>query len=77
MVDKIQKFFNKLDKKTLKKIKLKLLEIQKDPFHSTNIKKIKGKDNTYRVRIGKIRIIYVVIDNNIDIIDIDYRGSIY
>ena len=77
MVNKIEKFFNKLDTKIKKRIKEKLLEIQKNPFETEDIKKMKGESNTYRVRIGKIRIIYQVVDNKVEIIDVDYRGNIY
>lgn len=42
-------------------------------------KKIRGKENTYRIRIRGFRILYKVIKSElvIYIIDIDKRGQIY
>lgn len=42
------------------------------------VKKMQGRDdNIYRLRIGKIRIVYKIADADVEIIDIDYRGNIY
>lgn len=78
MTDKITKFIDSLDKKTKTKLKKKLSELKADPYGSKDIKKLKGfQNNLYRFRIGKIRIIYQLINNEIEIVDIDYRGNIY
>jgi len=79
MPDKIIKFINSLDKKTRERLKKRLIDLKTNPFKSTNdIKKLKGnKENFYRLRMGKIRIIYKINDKDIEIIDIDYRGNIY
>lgn len=78
MPDKITKFLNSLDKKTRERIKKKLLEIYKNPYDLHQVKKMKAWGKTvYRLRVGNIRIIYQVIGEEIEIIDIDFRGNIY
>ena len=78
MTSKLEKFINSLDKKTRKKLKDKLISLKKNPRKARNIKKLQGtKRELYRLRLGKIRIIYEIINKNIEIIDIDYRGNIY
>ncbi|OIP55070.1 hypothetical protein AUK10_00130 [Candidatus Gracilibacteria bacterium CG2_30_37_12] len=42
-----------------------------------DIKTLKGNDNYFRCRIGKIRIIYVNMSGKIEIKSIGYRGDIY
>lgn len=38
---------------------------------------MQGKENQYRLRIGKYRIIYTYEDNTLIITDIGSRGDIY
>lgn len=78
MPDKVTKFINSLDEKTRKRLKAKLFALKNNPTTGKDIKKLKGwgKD-TYRLRMGKIRIIYRLYDGKIEIVDIDYRGNIY
>ncbi len=60
------------------RLKEKLLEVKQNPFFGNDIKKLQGiGENLYRLRIGKIRVIYKILQNDIEIIDIDYRGNIY
>jgi mRNA interferase RelE/StbE len=44
-----------------------------------DIKKLKGQlvKNTYRLRVGRYRVIYVREDDQVRILDIDARGDIY
>lgn len=79
MPDKITKFIESLDKKLKAKLKEKLIVLKKDPFGMKGVKKLQGiNENIYRLRVGKIRIIYKVhVNNFVEIIDIDYRGNIY
>ncbi len=78
MVDKIRKFLSSLDAKTKERIKKKLLEVKKNPFSVSGVKKMQnwGKD-VYRVRVGKIRVIYKLTEGDVEIIDVDFRGNIY
>ena len=78
MTNRITKFIQKLDEKTKKRLKEKLKALKKSPFNMTGVKKLTDwGPNVYRLRIGKIRIIYKINKGNIEVIDIDYRGNIY
>jgi mRNA interferase RelE/StbE len=78
MPDKISKFIASLDKKTKDRLKAKLIQLKQDPFSNLqDVKKLHGCSNVYRLRMGKIRIIFSIIDKDIQISDIDYRGNIY
>jgi len=74
------KSFSRLDKKMQMRIKnvFGLLEIS--PFSAKlDIKKLQGIDSYYRVRVGKMRIIYQVIEKEVLIIifKIGKRENIY
>lgn len=61
---------------------LNILELlAKDPYENTlDIKKIQGKDKHFRLRLGKYRILYELIENKLLIIyayKADSRGDIY
>jgi len=57
-MDKIQKALQRLNKKERKQIKKLITQIQAGFFKNLDIKKLKGRDDIYRVRKGKLRIIY-------------------
>lgn len=78
MVDRIRKFLDSLDEKVKKKIYKKLQEVKANPFEVSGVKQLKGwGEKVYRVRIGKIRVIYKILKDDIEIVDIDFRGNIY
>ena len=58
---------------------LELLAQNPYPNHHLDIKRLQRYENHYRLRIGKYRILYEVIESCILIYayDIDSRGSIY
>jgi len=57
-MDKIQKALERLNEKERKQIKKLITQIQAGFFKNLDIKKLKGRDDIYRVRKGKLRIIY-------------------
>lgn len=75
MVDKIQKALNKFSakEKTLVKELLKLINM--GTVVGLDIKKLKGQDHIYRVRKGKIRIIYRIADGGTYLIAIERRNE--
>lgn len=78
MTDKIDKFIKSLNANLRLKLKKRLIKLRSNPFEGADIKKLKGfKEKVYRLRTGKIRIIYKVNNNSIVVIDIDFRGNIY
>jgi mRNA-degrading endonuclease RelE of RelBE toxin-antitoxin system len=80
MSDKIQKFLLSLDKNLREKLKLRIKKLREDPHNISgelDIKKLKGGENLFRLRHGKIRVIYKITKTKIKIIDIDYRGNSY
>ena len=42
-----------------------------------DIKKMQGKSDEYRLRVGNYRVIYSCESNDIDILDIGIRGDVY
>ncbi len=78
MPDKIQKFIDSLDNKFRMLLKKKLIELRKDPYKVRGVIKMKGHADMYRMRIGKVRIVYSISNGNkVEIIDIDFRENIY
>ncbi len=79
MTDKIKKFFAALDLRTKARLDEKIELARKNPFAGKNIKKMSGYGkNVFRLRVGGIRIIYIVLaDRSLQIVDVDYRGNIY
>lgn len=63
-MDKISKALKKFNKKEIIIIKSILLKIKAKSFIDLNIQKLKSKENIFRVRKGKIRIIYKINENN-------------
>ena len=58
----------------------KLEILAQNPYKNTlDIQKLQGRDNRYRLRVGKYRILYEIIENQILIYayDVDSRGGIY
>jgi mRNA-degrading endonuclease RelE of RelBE toxin-antitoxin system len=61
--------------KERQKIKNLLLKIKKGDFLNLEIKKLKGHKNIYRIRSGKIRIIFHKTTTGIKILAIERRDD--
>ncbi|MFZ3166997.1 MAG: type II toxin-antitoxin system RelE/ParE family toxin [Candidatus Methanoperedens sp.] len=70
------KFLKNLDKEDKYRIVEKLKLLENGPF-SLPYKKIKGRENTYRIRIGDFRAIYSIRGNEIRVLKIGLRKGIY
>ena len=70
------KFLKNLDKEDKYRIVEKLKLLENGPF-SLPYKKIKGRENTYRIRIGDFRVIYSIRGNEIRVLKIGPRKGIY
>ncbi|ADC66631.1 plasmid stabilization system [Ferroglobus placidus DSM 10642] len=71
-----KKFLDSLDESNRERIKEKLRLLVENPF-SLPYKKIKGRESTYRIRVGNFRIIYSIRGREIRILKIDKRERIY
>lgn len=73
-------FLTKTDKGTQSRVYAVLEALKYNPYNSLqDIKRLAGRNNQYRLRVGKYRIIYTV-DHGIlliFVIDIGSRGDIY
>jgi mRNA interferase RelE/StbE len=77
----VRKFLEKKDKKFLQKANLVFEKLKTNPFNhpALDIKKMVNSQNDYRIRIGKYRFLYSVIESKIIIYvyKADSRGSVY
>ncbi|MBI2126082.1 MAG: type II toxin-antitoxin system RelE/ParE family toxin [Thaumarchaeota archaeon] len=78
---KANKFLQGLEYKAKTKVISALEDLTDYPFSLKrhDIKKIQGRENTFRLRVGDIRAIFYVDKNEerVIILKIDYRESVY
>lgn len=74
-MDKIDKFLNKLLINKRKEIQRIVKKITEKDFTDLDIKKLKGLDNMFRVRKGDVRIIFLVENDYVEIIDLQNRND--
>lgn len=74
-MDKIEKALDRLNPKERLGIKKILLQIDSGDFQDLDLKKLKGRNDLFRVRKGNIRIIFCKTDNFIKVLTIERRGS--
>jgi len=76
-----QKIYNELPKNTQDRIKKHLHELEKDPITSRSQCDIKILYDTepkkYRLRVGEYRIIYIIEDKQVKILDFIKREAGY
>jgi mRNA interferase RelE/StbE len=75
MADKITKFFKKLSVKERDRMLAATKSIRGGDTQGLDIKKIKGHDDLYRIRIGRIRIIYFDNGDNFEIKHAGFRDD--
>lgn len=75
---KVKKFISELDRFQKDRVKEKLISFAENLF-AGDIKKVKGKKDVFRLRIGDFRILYILDDKerSIYIVKIDYRKTAY
>ena len=74
LTKKAEKFIKRQDKDTQKRIIKSIVELPKG-----DIKKLKGMDEVYRLRVGDLRVLFEKNDKEliIFVIDVGNRGQIY
>lgn len=75
MVRKIDKFLAKLTKKEREQVKEVVEQLLSGNTKHLDVKKLKGFEGIYRVRIGNIRILYYASGGIINILTIERRSS--
>ena len=76
-MDQIEKFIKRLNKKWAKKIEIILLNIVALQLKEYDVKKLGDYKNLFRIRVGKIRIVFRKFQNYGEPIYIEYRGKAY
>ena len=74
-MDRIEKTLKKLGGREREKIKAILIQLRSQNFKGLDMKKLKGRDDIFRVRKGDIRIIYRVADKDIFVLAIERRND--
>jgi len=74
-MDRIEKFLKKLSNKELDIVYKVIEQLLADQVSTFDIKKLKGFDDIYRVRVGKIRIIYSQKNRDLKLIEISRRSE--
>ena len=76
---KVSKFLEKLDAETRKRMTGSLRELESFPNVKLDIIKIAGEENTFRLRLGKLRALFKVYNEEkvIVVIKLDSRRRIY
>ena len=74
-MDKIDKFLNKLATKQREEINETVEKILKRDFNGLDFKKLQGENKLFRVRKGKIRIVFFQEGDFVEIFDIQNRSD--
>jgi len=72
-MDKIDKALKNLSSKKREELKETLLKIKNSNFRGLDLKKMKGRNDIFRVRRNSMRIIFHKIDSFIKILSIERR----
>lgn len=77
----VRKFLDKRDSKFIKKLKELFEKLGENPYNhpELDIKKLRNIDADYRLRVGKYRLLYSVLEEKIliYIYRADSRGDVY
>jgi len=72
---KVDRFLAKISKKDREKLLHVLIFIQKGRLSGLDLKKLKGQEQTYRVRVGSYRITFEITESTTTILEIQRRGD--
>ncbi|BAY60780.1 plasmid stabilization system [Calothrix brevissima NIES-22] len=72
------KAFKKLSQELQDRIQPKIDNLAIEPRPS-GVKKLKGEENTYRIRVGDYRIIYEIFDDVllVSVVEVGHRSDVY
>ncbi len=72
---KIDKFLAKLDAERRERVLVVLLQIRSGDLQGLNLRKLKEAGPLYRVRVGRVRIIFEMDTNGIRLLDVDFKND--
>ena len=72
---KIDKFLARLDAKLRQKVLAIVERIQRGDFSGLDMRKLQGSAGVYRIRVGRVRIKFVMDASGIRIFNIDNRSE--
>lgn len=76
-----KKYYSGLEKEEQKRIKKALFELETDPFKprpSADIKPLTATNpKKYRLRVGNFRVIYIIDNESVQVIEVFKRGKGY
>ena len=74
-MDDIEKFFQKLSAKEFEALTLVFSQLQKDYTQVPGLTRLRGFKNLFRVRVGRMRVIFRVQKGGIDILRLANRDE--
>lgn len=74
-MDKIKKALEKLKDKEKQALREILINIESGDFDDLDIKKLKGRDNIFRVRKGSLRVIFYNEEKQIKVLSLERRSD--
>lgn len=72
----VRKALHRIPRKDAERVEEVLVQIESDPF-SGDVQKMRGKENTWRRRIGSYRLFYDIFtpEKTVLVFDLERRGS--
>lgn len=74
-MDKIAKALKKLSKNERDAVRLLLIRIQQKDYKALDLKKLKGYNDIFRVRKGRVRIIFRLNNGDVFVLAIERRSD--
>lgn len=74
-MEKIKKFLLKLSKQERNKLELIIKHVIENELNDFDVKKLKGHDDVFRVRVGKMRVIFRNSDKENLILEVSRRSD--
>ncbi|MEH1936920.1 MAG: type II toxin-antitoxin system RelE/ParE family toxin [Nostoc sp.] len=73
-----KKMFRKLSQELQDRIQTKIDDLAIEP-RPNGVKKLKGEENSYRIRVGDYRVIYDIFDDVllVSVVEVGHRSEVY
>ncbi|QLE57294.1 type II toxin-antitoxin system RelE/ParE family toxin [Nostoc sp. TCL26-01] len=73
-----RKMFRKLSQELQDRIQTKIDDLAIEP-RPNGVKKLKGEENSYRIRVGDYRVIYDIFDDVllVSVVSVGHRSEVY